>query len=378
MHASNLPHITSAEIIDDLAPYLLQHKQSAVILGAPGLGKTATIRQLVLPMAAHYGVAVDEVAFVEFHAADRDAVEINGLALPKKSPDAPSGASTAYSRSPLLEELLATGKKYIVLLIDEITQADAAMQKALRHLVESDTRMLGGEHLDALGLEVLVILAGNRLADKAGSARLLSHFSNAVMRFEMRFDIDSWVQWAERNSINPMLIAAAQAMHEDDLFVPAVPAEDVQFSTPRSFSKLNEVLAPFSRSDGSIALTPWARRMMEAWIGGKATDMVVNFLALHRHLPSKQDILTNPEGCKLPDDTQAQYAAAQLALSVATDSDSADAALKYVLRMRTDLTISFGAALLRKSHREGYLLVGPTASQFVAKHHDLLPLTQRA
>jgi hypothetical protein len=377
MHHSNLPLITADQIIHDLAPYLLANRQSAVILSAPGLGKTSTMRQLPAVMADHFDVDPDEVAYVEFHAADRDPVEINGLALPKKDGNAPSGISTAYSRSPLLDELLATGKQYITLVVDEITQASPDMQKALRHLVESDTRMLGGEKLDALGIEVLVILAGNRLADKAGSARLLSHFSNAVMRFEMRFDIDSWVGWAEGQNINPLLIGCARAQHENGLFVDAVPAEDVQFCTPRTFSKLNEVLAPVTMRSGAVAMTPWVKTMCEAWIGSEATDMVVNYLALHDKLPSKQDILSQPESALLPDDTSIQFAAAQLALSVATDADTADAALKYVLRMRTDLTVSFGAALLRKSHREGFLLTGPTASQFVAKHYDLLPLAHK-
>jgi hypothetical protein len=371
---NNLPQITAKQIVDELAPHLIRTNTSAVILGSPGMGKTATIRQLTLPMAVHYGVRVEDTAFVEFHAADRDAVEINGLALPKKEPNAPSGISTAFSRSPLLDEILSTGKQYIVLLVDEITQATPDMQKALRHLVEADTRMLGGEKLDELGIELLIILAGNRLSDKAGSARLLSHFSNAVMRFEMVYDIDSHVEWMERNHIHPLLIAGAQAMHEDGLFVSAVPAEDVQYCTPRTYAKLNEVVEPYATAEGGVRLTPWVKTMMEAWVGGPATDKVVNFLALHDKLPTKSEIRSAPEAAILPDDTATQYAAAQLALSVAEDADSADSALRYVMRMRTDMTISFGAALLRKSHRNGFLLTGPTASQFVARHHDLLPL----
>ena len=126
-----------------------------------------------------------------------------------------------------------------------------------------------------------------------------------------------------------------------------------------------------------MRLTPWVKTMMEAWVGGPATDKVVNFLALHDKLPTKSEIRSAPEAAILPDDTATQYAAAQLALSVAEDAESADAALKYVMRMRTDMTISFGAALLRKSHRNGFLLTGPTASQFVARHHDLLPHTAK-
>ena len=374
MNASTFqfPPITPEGIIN-LVPVMATTHQPLMILGGPGNAKTQSIRQSRFALAAHHDVSINDVGFVEFPAADRDPFEINGLSVPSKTED--GTLTTKFTRSPVLQLILDTGCEYGVLFIDEITQASTDMLKSLRHAIDVDTRKLGVEKIPD---GWIVMMAGNRLADKSGASRVLSHFANATMRREMDVPVTSWVKWAEKNGIHPMLVSCAQAEDENDLFVKAVPAEDAQFCTYRTYAHCDPFVKLNATPDGLVDVTPELRSQLSSWVGEAAADTMVNHFALYHKLPRKHEIMSDPETCTLPDDAPSQYAAMQLALSIAEDEQSTETALRYVMRARPDLQISTGAALLRKSHRQGFLLTGPLAVQFVTKYADVLPLTENA
>jgi hypothetical protein len=370
---SQFPQITPNRIVER-APILIETQRPMMVLGAPGTAKTHAMRQLVMAMAAYHNVDISEVGHVEFAAPDRDPYEVNGLAVPSKTED--GVLTTKFTRSPLLQLVLDTGKAFGVIQVEEITSASTDMQKALRHLVDSDTRKLGMEKIPD---GWIVVLTGNRLADKAGAGKLLSHFANACSRYEMRFDINGWTEWAENNSIHPMLIACVNALHDDGLFADTVPAEDVQFNSPRTLSTgANDIVSRMTMVDGIPQQGPYDHDDIAAWIGDDATDKVLGFFATAHRIPKPADILLDPLSALVDPETAMQYAAGAVATGIATDTDSGEAALKYLTRLRPEIQISAGAALLRKSHRDGFLMTGPTANEFVAKHHDLLPLTAAA
>jgi hypothetical protein len=385
--APQFPIVTPSQLQSpELVSLLVDHLMPIAVFGAPGSAKTHTGRQLSFAVAAHLDIPVSKVRHHEFNLADKDAFEMNGVVVPVKPTDGAGGPyTTKFTRAPLMEALLEhfrNGYEYILLQLEEVTQCGPDMLKSTRHLVDTDTRALGIDRMWEIDINgkpmaerVFIFMTGNRMKDKAGSGRLLSHFSNAIMRFEMGFSIEEWVTWAHNNDLHPMQIACAQANAENNFFVDAVPAEDVQFCTARTFARCTPIFHMFDAGDGTINVTPVFNQLIAAWIGDAAADVVVNYLALSSKLPSKQDILTDPEHARLDDNTGVQFAAAQLALSLATSSASADAVLRYVTRMRTDLQISTGAALLRKSVREGFLLNTPLANQFVAKYATVLPNT---
>ena len=61
--------------------------------------------------------------------------------------------------------------------------------------------------------------------------------------------------------------------------------------------------------------------------------------------------------------------------SIARVGTSITPSWETLVRLRPDLQIGTGAALMRKSVRDGWTCVGPTAAKFVEKYADLLPLT---
>jgi hypothetical protein len=124
-----------------------------------------------------------------------------------------------------------------------------------------------------------------------------------------------------------------------------------------------------------VNVCPEFTKLIAAWIGQPATDVVVNFLALQQHLPTREQILNDPDNAPVNDNTSIQFAAAQLALSLAKDARSGDAVLRYLVRLRQDLQISSGAMLLKKSARDEWPLNSNLANQFVARYSTVLPQT---
>jgi hypothetical protein len=326
-------------------------------------------------VAGHLDLPVDEVYHLEFNAADRDPFDMNGVVIPVRPTEGDTKYTTKFSRSPLMDQILeifAAGYKHIVLQIEEVTQCQPDMLKALRHLVDTDTRTLGGEKISD---HISIFMTGNRTKDRAGSGRMLSHFANAIMRLEMGFSMEDWLNWAEEEGIHPLMMACAQANVENEFFVESVPTEDVQFCTPRTFARCHPIFNMFTLADGTVNVCPEFTKLIAAWIGQPATDVVVNFLALQQHLPTREQILNDPDNAPVNDNTSVQFAAAQLALSLAKDARSGDAVLRYLVRLRQDLQISSGAMLLKKSARDEWPLNSPLANQFVAKYSTVLPQT---
>lgn len=364
--ALTLPEITAlmrTTMTTDCQPWLL--------LGSPGTAKTSFCRTLPALLADVRGLDPAAVGLLEFNCGQRDAVDTNGLGLPAKGSD--GRWRTHSSLSMIITAIEATGKEHGVLILDEATQCGADMQKSLRSVMDPDTRTSGG---DKLPDGWIVVATGNRLSDKSGSQRALSHVANAVIRCEVLFDFESYRDWCIGDGMHPLLIACAQANVERGLFVDAVPAEDVQFSSPRSYSRLaRNLTAMAAQADGVIPDNLLTRKLAESTIGREATDMVFSFIALHDKVPTDADIQRDPTGCLLPSETDLQYLASNVALASAKDSETADKALQYIVRLRADMQIGCGAALLRRSAREGWTCVGPTAAAFVAEYADVLPLT---
>ena len=79
----------------------------------------------------------------------------------------------------------------------------------------------------------------------------------------------------------------------------------------------------------------------------------------------------------MPDATGSQNSAGTLALSIATDSASVDAAIKYIVRLRPDLQVQLGARLLAKADRIGACMTSATATTFISQHVDLIDLAEQ-
>ena len=369
---------TTIAELQQIVPLVLAsgNKQPIGLIGPVGVGKTQYFKGWFRDMyAEHVGLASDQIGFIQERVANRDSAEIAGVALPSK--DADGNLRTTFTVAPLVTKIRDTGKEYGIVLIDELMQATADVQKVLADLLDPAERTVGGW---AIPDGWIVCFTGNRTSDKSGASRMLSHLLNRCVVFEMAFDVNGWAGWAEQNDVNPLAIDCAMAYADEGFFADCVPTEDGPFCTPRSLVRAAQHLTAFTESDAfdGVTVPSFVESLIASNIGAKSAGTLVRHIAMADQVPTADEILADPAGANVPDATGYQLLAANRAINSAHDDDTGEAALLYVVRLRPDLQVSLGSKLLRASARNGWTLTSDVAVAFIHKFHDLLPLAKDA
>ena len=210
----NLPTVTIAEaksIISSLA-----HKQSILLLSAPGVGKSDAVRQ----------------------AAAAAGLECRSLLGTQIAPEDVSGIPRIVGERSVFcppRILLPEEPEKFCLFLDELPACSPDIQKAFYSLL-LERRL--GEHKLPVG--TWVVAAGNRAEDRSLVRTLSAALINRAIILQVRVDVREWVRWAVENGIREDIISYI-------LLVPnalqrSIPDLPVPFSTPRAWASLSQAL----------------------------------------------------------------------------------------------------------------------------------------
>lgn len=371
---SNLINTTTLQL-PYIAANILKSPQPMPLglLGPVGTGKTQWLRfEYPQIIADHFGIDVADLGYVNVRISGRDGDTVAGFAIPAKGDD---GMVTISTKPEIIERIEKTGREFGLLLIDELLQADAHTQKALSDLLDPAERTLNGFPIPD---GWVIAFTGNRTSDKSGANKLLSHLTNRCAVFEMGFDLNQWVRWANDNGVNPLITGCAEAM--DGFFEFEVPMGAGNFCTPRSAVRASDQLNAFLEDSDhrDLDLPEWLHQLVGSIIGERAGRQLREYIVLSENVPSPYDIIRSPLDAEVPDNTGFQLLAANRAIATATTADDLESVLRYVIRLRPDLQVSLGSKILRQGARRGLILSSPEAAQFVAKFHQLIPLAEAA
>ena len=362
--------------VDQMVPTMLASAegfQSLGLIGAPAMGKTMYFQTRFREhMAHHYGVQIDDIGIViEKIGQAEDAAAVNGLTLPSKLPD--GTIATVKSKPSLQVRIEATGKDYGVLLLDEAPQAGAHVVGSLGDTFNRAEHKIGDWHLPE---GWVVVFTGNRVEDKSGSRQLPFHLITRCLLVNLLADTDGWVQWARDTGINPVFVGFIESEISNVSFADSVPKEYGPYLTPRSGVAAAAHLDAFMDSDGfdGQSIPPFMHKLIAMNIGPRAASDFAEYMVTSGKVPMGSEILEDPEGAMVPDDTGFQQLAAHRAMNITTNEREADAALTYIVRLRPDLQVALGAKLLRRSVRDGWTMTSPIANAFISKFSEFLPL----
>jgi hypothetical protein len=349
---------------------------SQVILGPSGSGKSHWCKFTLPHIVADVKECdVADVSVVFSQPSVKDSQEYCGLGLPQKRDD--GRIATRFSIPQLLEEIeaaLDSGKKYVIVILDELAACNDDMQKTLAPMLDKGDRRLGDFQIPD---NVIPVATGNRVRDRAGSKNLLQHLVNRCDLIELVIDHSEFIQHHKDNGGHPLVIACAEA--NTDWFEES-PAEYRSFCTYRSATAVSDLLFAFEKLnpewDGLISRE--LQTSISYKIGVKAASVlqVVSRDVLH-DIPSAEDIMQFPDRANVPNNTGYQMFAVNRAIANLTerDSEAANNVFTYIARCRPDLQISLGVKLCRAATRKGLSLSSDIANSFMIKHHDLLSLT---
>lgn len=376
----------------EVAPLLYKAKRpdgrsnTVVLQGAPGIGKSAAMKSVVRQsMEQAMGRRVVIITDV---LADREVYDLRGIALPYKEADgSPAMGWTKPDLFVRVERALAhyAGEEIIVLLfVDEIDKLDHSMQKAAAEFL--DQGRLGTHTLPG---NVWIVAAGNMSA-RAGTVKRLTHVTNRLCVININQPVDTevsphrkrqgWVpDYAEPNGLPVTFTAFAK--FREALFAEDPPTDGSPYLTFRSLTRAAEFIKANKPHwvDKGIYLDPddfITRAIIEGYIGVHATDELYGYVRTASDLPSKEEIVANPETAKVPHTIDGRYAVAML-LGGYADADNIDKVFTYATRLNREFQAMLVITLTNKAEG-GVLLNAPVLNKWFADPENRALMTGAA
>lgn len=316
------------DVIEDAILRPLQHSNRTLYLeGAPGVGKTAMCHALYETHRRKIVTEDDDgkrlkeprvvnpngfTKFLAYVAPEREPTEW-GLPMPNKE-------RTAITMMPLDEFKFEADDK-LFLLIDEIDKANNMMQNVLARIAHE--RQV---HNVVLPKDSLVVMAGNRMSDRAGGFNANSHIKGRRTRIPVGVDHKEWIEdvaipFALHSSVISYIRTSPGMLHKFDPNAPSFPS-------PRAWTKVGESL-------NDVKAVHVERALIEGDIGKEAANTFWGHLRIHRDLRSPEVIIKDPEGAAIPSGSNSTPImwAEVTALARYADVRSADRIFQYFNRL---------------------------------------------
>lgn len=336
------------------------------LIGPPGVGKTEVVEnEFKAALEAHYN---EKFGFVDLVLPTVDAPDLRGFLIPTKDKDGnPTSFFTRPSVMPSADYLREFPRG--IMFIDERNQADQLTQKAAAPVT---LQKRFGEHYLPEGWRV--IAASNRQQDGSGVGKALKHLVNRERTINIEPHVTSWAIWAEARGMHPMLIAFAKT-RPNIVFSDCVPKEDGPFCTARSFTSAARLMAEVAGvdSNGNPNMKIPNDGIMMQLVGGdisdKAAAELFAYLKVADDLPTIEEILADPKGCKCPKELSAAYAGVQMTIHYAKP-DNIDKLWTFAERMPKELQVSACKSLVEKGG--GALLNSPALGKWIMGNKALI------
>jgi hypothetical protein len=285
-HALDLKDARDAQYV---VPYLI---------GGAGLGKTTIVKDVAASMNMQCSI---------LSLAQYDAGELGGWPVPSKD-----GTSMIRMR-PDWMPTEGTG----VLFLDELPQAPTANQNIAAQIVNE--RRVGPHHLPA---GWVIVAAGNRTSDRAGTNNMPSHLKDRLMFLEVEADLEDTIAYFYSKRIDERVCAflrfRPEWLHKFDRDANACPS-------PRSWERVSSII--------TWGLDPVNQlEALAGQVGRAATADFHGFIKLYTTVPDMDELIANPMGAMISQDPAVMYAICA-ALSAKMNAKNAGNVVKYLMRL---------------------------------------------
>lgn len=279
-------NIASTYIINTLSnSELSKFKMSQFLWGAPGLGKSDSIKSIAKIVSEETGktVNITDVRLLLFNPVD-----LRGI------PVADANKEFAIWLKPQIFNMDPSDDVVNILMLDELSAAPPSVQAAA-YQITLDRKI--GEH--KLPDNCYVFGAGNRLQDKSVAYKMPKALANRLTHFEIQADLEDWKKWALSSGINEQIIGFLN-FRPDMLMKFDSSSDDNAFCTPRSWEMASNYIKVFGGIEN-------AQPCIIGCIGVGAAGEFKNYTQVYTKLPNVEDIF-NGKDIEMPKEPSILYA----------------------------------------------------------------------
>ncbi len=269
MSSKNINKSATLVSLDELKEELLDSwdlEYSVLVMGPSGVGKSSVFKQVLAEIAtgepfAEYrfnktaGMLVvggeksdgtpegdaREIAtsfgFIDMRLSQVEPQDLAGIPMPE------NGVTIRH----LPNDMPVVGAKHIpengLLLLDEVNQADMAVQKAmfsivLDHKIDNKPFKSGWK----------VMAAGNRLEDSIAVSELCEPLKNRFAHYEVFADYDPFKKWAIHEDVDPLILTYIKTQAGDICHTSSDNSE-YAFPTPRTWKQVSDKVKKWREQD---------------------------------------------------------------------------------------------------------------------------------
>ena len=282
-------------------------------VGNPGIGKTE------LPLAEFHKLADSlstEDRPVELHVetplvSGFTEADVRGFPFPQKTlRNGVERLVAVWAESsiiaPLWEayERIVKGNKVplLILFFDELFQCSDSVMKPLGQIFTE--RRIGSHQLPP---KTVLFAASNLMSNKTGVVRQMPHITNRMSIVHVALDLAVWKEWAVGANIHYLYTSFAS--RHPSLWNEPPPAEaNEPYATIRSLTNASRFHALFP-DPGAAHLLDCSVDMVHelgGYIGPAVASQLVSHIQLGAELPDFEDIMADPDKCKLPKEAAPQ------------------------------------------------------------------------
>ena len=258
VYISHMLSLSPPQLVELLVS--LPFDRTPFIWGAPGIGKSALVRdasqKLELPCVTLLGTQL----------APEDLIGV-----PRISTDEMGRHVTEFCPPRAILQ-----SKPFILFIDELNSAVPDVQKAFYSLILD--RRLGDYELPDGSR---VVGAGNRIEDRALVRPMATALSNRMLHIALEPNAESWLSWAHKTGVHPLVIAFIRA-RPDWLSQPPPSDTTPAYPTPRAWHMLSDALQ-------SVGVDLWPA-LSAGTVGDRAGAEFSAFARRATDAPSLEDL----------------------------------------------------------------------------------------
>lgn len=360
------------DTLTTIAPAILDSGVSLELQSSPGLGKSEWVEQIRAFMSKRDGT---EWGMATMMLATQAATDLIGYqfkgerTFERYNPGKPT---TITDPSMPLWMQTDDGKCVYdyergILFLDEFGQGEPEVKRAAAELILN--RRVGPWRLPK-GWSV--IAASNRASDRSGVTKSFDFVINRRAQVEVTPDVNSWEGWANRNGIEPLIVAYAVS-NPHIVFEGKVPERQGPFCTPRSLVMLSRLLRTI-KPTGELPTDGAAIELAAGLIGEAAAQQLVAHIRLGHELPKFDEIVKDPDNTKIPVKPDARMLAIY-ELSARVDATTAKPVLHYVDRFPKEFAATFAKSVCQ---RIPAIVMTDAFSQWATKNATLVNMLHAA